>query len=96
MSIKISDSPLALSLQLAAFGPTPAAGETSVPQAFDDHLEERLLPARSAALYATQSSRVWLLPYTLLRQHSFEPKPILKESLTHAAHHTRIPRALSG
>jgi hypothetical protein len=39
MSIKISDSPLALSLQLAAFGPTPAAGETSLPQAFDGHLE---------------------------------------------------------
>jgi hypothetical protein len=66
MSIKISDSPLALSFPLAAFGPTPAAGETSLAQAFDGHLEGRLLPARSAAWFATQSSRVWLLSYTLL------------------------------
>jgi hypothetical protein len=39
MSIKISDSLSALSPQLAAFGATPAAGETSLPQAFDGHLE---------------------------------------------------------
>lgn len=63
-----------------------------MPRAFDCHPEGRFL-RREGRVVCHAIIAPWArLLNTWLDRYTFEPKPNLKESLTHAAHLTRIPR----